>query len=127
MSVSRRSYVNNERYISVEWLIQVTNDVRREATELLEEMKLLTTQQDTLFDNQNNSTREISRLQSEVRDWKARYSQLKIQTRASSVSSTSNLNSPLRMDVRSRLVPSEEGVIEDATISRFQHSIDDLL
>jgi hypothetical protein len=105
----------------------VTSDVRREATELLEEMKLLTTQQDTLFDNQNNSTREISRLQSEVRDWKARYSQLKIQTRASSVSSTSNLNSPLRMDVRSRLVPSEEGVIEDATISRFQHSIDDLL
>jgi hypothetical protein len=111
-------------------LTQVTNDVRREATELLEEMKLLTAQQDSLFDNQTNSTREVTRLQSELRDWKSRYSQLKIQVRstASSISSAANLNNnPLRMDVKSRFVATEDGVIEDATISRFQNSIDDLL
>jgi predicted nucleic acid-binding Zn-ribbon protein len=110
-------------------LIKVTNDVRREATELLEEMKLLTAQQDNLFDDQNNSTREVARLQAELRDWKSRYSQLKIQVRstASSISSASNLNNSIRTDVKSRLVPTEDGIIEDATISRFQNSIDELL
>lgn len=107
----------------------MTNDVRREATELLEEMKSMTVQQDTLFETQNNSAREIARLQTEIRDWKSRYSQLKVQLRSttSSIGSSSHLNSPIRMDIKSRIVPAEDGVIEDGSISRFQNSIDDLL
>ena len=92
-------------------------------------MKSLTSQQDSLFDSQTNSTREVTRLQAEVKEWKSRYSQLKIQLRsnASSIGSASHLSSPIRMDVKSRLAPSDDGVIEDGTVSRFQNSIDDLL
>src|SRR5579859_7103979 len=92
-------------------------------------MKSLTSQQDSLFDSQTNSTREVTRLQAEVKEWKSRYSQLKIQLRsnASSIGSASHLNSPIRMDVKSRLAPSDDGVIEDGNVSRFQNSIDDLL
>ena len=92
-------------------------------------MKSLTSQQDSLFDSQTNSTREVTRLQAEVKEWKTRYSQLKIQIRsnASSIGSASHLNSPIRMDVKSRLTATEDGVIEDGNISRFQNSIDDLL
>ena len=92
-------------------------------------MKSLTSQQDSVFDNQANSTKELTRLQAEVRDWKSRYSQLKIQLRsnASSIGSASHLNSPIRMDIKSRMPATEDGVIEDGNISRFQNSIDDLL
>jgi hypothetical protein len=92
-------------------------------------MKSLTSQQDSLFDTQTNSTREVSRLQAEIREWKTRYSQLKVQARsnASSMISSSHLNSPIRMDLKSRLVATEDGVIEDGSISRFQNSIDELL
>lgn len=89
----------------------------------------MTSQQDSLFDSQTNSTREVTRLQAEVKEWKTRYSQLKIQLRSnsSSIGSASHLNSPIRMDAKSRLAPTEDGVIEDGNISRFQNSIDDLL
>lgn len=92
-------------------------------------MKLLTSQQDPFLDSHASSTKEVARLQAEIRDWKSRYSQLKIQARSgtSSISSSSHLNSPIRIDVKSRLVPTDDGVIEDGSISRFQNSIDDLL
>lgn len=92
-------------------------------------MKLLTSQQDKYFDNHTISTREVTRLQSEVREWKSRYSQLKVQSRSNtpSVGSAAHLNSSIRIDVKSRLVPTEDGVIEDSSLSRFQNSIDELL
>jgi G protein-coupled receptor kinase-interacting protein 1 C term len=95
-------------------------------------MKLLTSRQDTIFDTQTTSTREISRLQSELKEWKQRYSQLRLQfhSQGSTSTTTSNgtsLNSPLRIDVKSRLVTTEDGVIEETTILRFQNSIDELL
>jgi hypothetical protein len=96
--------------------------------ELLEEMKMLTSQQDPFLDNHTNSTREVTRLQAEVRDWKSRYSQLKIQSRSSiSNGSSSHLNSPIRIEVKSRIIPTDDGIIEDGSISRFQDSIDELL
>jgi G protein-coupled receptor kinase-interacting protein 1 C term len=87
-------------------------------------MKILTSQQDPIFDIHANSTREVARLQSEIRDWKSRYSQLKVQSRSSL---SSHLTSPIRIDLKSRLVTSEDGIIEDVSISRFQTSIDELL
>ena len=93
-------------------------------------MRSLTSQQDTFLDNHANSTQEVARLQSEIREWKSRYSQLKVQVRSSnpsSVGSSSHLNSPIRIDLKSRLVPTDDGVIEDSSISRFQNSIDELL
>lgn len=92
-------------------------------------MKSLTSQQDSFFDSHTNSTREVARLQAEIRDWKSRYSQLKIQARTGAllVGSSSHLNSPIRIDVKSRLVPTDDGIIEDGSVSRFQNSIDELL
>lgn len=87
-------------------------------------MKLLTSQQDSYFDTQANSQKEVARLQTELRDWKSRYTQLKIQVRSSSTGSGSNVNSPIR---KSRFLSTDDGVIEDGTISRFQNSIDELL
>jgi len=101
--------------------------VRREATDLLEEMKALTSQHEHFFENQTVSSREVTRLQAEIRDWKSRYAQLKVHLRSntSSISSSSNLTP--RIDSKSRVIATEDGIIEDGTISRFQNSIDDLL
>ena len=91
-------------------------------------MRSLTSQQDVFFDSHADSTREVARLQSELREWKSRYSQLKVQVRsASSIGSSSHLNSPIRIDLKSRLVPTDDGVIGDSSVSRFQNSIDELL
>jgi len=106
----------------------VTTDVRREATELLEEMKLLTSQQEQYFENQSLSTQEVTRLQAEIRDWKSRYAQLKVQLRSATASSTSSVsNLTARIDSKLRSIATDDGIIEDGTISRFQNSIDDLL
>ena len=93
-------------------------------------MRSLTSQQDTFLDSHTNSTREVARLQAEIREWKSRYSQLKVQVRSSnpsSIGSSSHLNSPIRIDLKSRLVPTDDGIIEDSSILRFQNSIDELL
>lgn len=93
-------------------------------------MRSLTSQQDTFLESHTNSTREVARLQAEIREWKSRYSQLKVQVRSSnpsSIGSSSHLNSPIRIDLKSRLVPTDDGIIEDSSIIRFQNSIDELL
>ena len=80
-------------------------------------MRSLTSQQDSFLDSHTNSTREVARLQAEIREWKSRYSQLKIQVRSSnpsSIGSSSHLNSPIRIDLKSRLVPTDDGIIEDS-------------
>ena len=100
--------------------------MRREATELLEEMKLLTSQQETYFDTHTSSTREISRLNTELRDWKTRYSQLKIQIRSQRSSSTAS--TPTTITSRTPRVPtSDDGGVEQMSLARFQNAVDELL
>jgi len=106
---------------------EVTNDVRREAMELLEEMKAMTSQHDVYLETQSSSTREIARLQSEIRDWKSRYGQLKVQLRSSAGTAGTHSSTPMRIDMKSRLVSEDSGLIELSSIKRFQNSIDELL
>ena len=101
--------------------------MRREATELLEEMKALTSQHEQFFENQTVSTQEVTRLQAEIREWKSRYGQLKVQLRSAATSTSSASNLTMRIDSRLRSIATEDGVIEGGTITRFQNSIDDLL
>src|SRR5271170_6280519 len=96
-------------------------------------MKLLTTQQETYFDTHTTSTREISRLNSELRDWKSRYSQLKIQLRShrsptSSLASTpTTTNTITSRTTRPPPPTSDDGCIEQPSLARFQNAIDELL
>lgn len=106
---------------------EVTIDVRREAMELLEEMKVLTSQHDVYLETQSSSSREMARLQSEIREWKSRYAQLKVQSRSIAATNGSHPSTPIRVDIKSRLVSEESGLIEMSSIQRFQSSIDELL
>jgi len=100
-------------------------------------MKLLTTQQETYFDTHTTSTREISRLNAELRDWKSRYTQLKIQLKSHTRSpSSSNLSTPTTIispsstsrPAQHRPLPtSVDGCIQQTSLTRFQNAIDELL
>lgn len=108
---------------------QVTEEVRREATRFLTEMKVLSEQSHTDWAREERLAKEVARLEEEARQWKSRYANTKTQLRHLRASSTGI--SECRPDVGTYPKENEllqgDGLVKDVHVTKFQISIDELI
>ncbi|CCJ28267.1 unnamed protein product [Pneumocystis jirovecii] len=128
---------NNEKYqlllsnyeklkLEMEEQQRVTNNVKREAKEFLEEMRSLSEKETSSWQQIGTLSKQISFLQDEVNEWKSQYSKAKSQLqnlKATSLFSTQSLK--LKADYENYI--EDDGIINDTSLANFQVAIDDLL
>ncbi|CAG8485028.1 4490_t:CDS:10 [Diversispora eburnea] len=106
----------------------VANDVQKEASTLLEEIKLLSMQNDDLYSEKEQDSAKIKTLTVEVNEWKSKYEKVKIELRNLKATSSFFKETP-KIDVikDNSLAPTPDGAIDESKIIAYQISIDDLL
>ncbi|KAI5780027.1 hypothetical protein EDC01DRAFT_668963 [Geopyxis carbonaria] len=107
---------------------EVTEEVRREAMEFLNQMKIISERADDSVEREDKLNREINKLKDEVKEWKSRYAKAKTTIRSIRSSSLGlqvpTSNSLLGKD--GNLVDAK-GLIKAVNLTKFQISIDELL
>lgn len=110
---------------------QVTDEVRREATLFLQEMRHLSARSSAAVEKEDRLAAQVAQLNADLQTWKSRYARTKAQLRtlrASSVGLMPQLQSPdAGLYARDADVTSPEGLVRDVHVTRFQLSIDELL
>lgn len=108
---------------------QVTEEVRQQATQFLDEMRALSEQSQSNWDREEQLSKDVHRLHREVEQWKSRYAKAKAQLRQLRTSSVGIAD--FRPDAGSVAKEDEflqqDGMVKDIHVTRFQMSIDDLL
>lgn len=108
---------------------QVTEEVRRQASDFLAEMKTLSEQSHSNFEREEWLSAEVRRLEDEVKQWKSRYAKAKTQLRHLRTSSVGIADS--RPDVgalaRENELLQQTGLVKDVHVTKFQMSVDELL
>ncbi|KAL4986096.1 hypothetical protein BDW68DRAFT_163928 [Aspergillus falconensis] len=108
---------------------QVTEEVRREAAGFLMEMKELSEQSHSRLEHEERLSEEVHRLEDELYAWKGRYAKVKAQLRRlrSSSAGISELRSDVTTVVRDNEFLTDDGLVKDVHVTKFQISIDELL
>ncbi|KAJ5103848.1 hypothetical protein N7532_004377 [Penicillium argentinense] len=108
---------------------QVTQEVRREASEFLMEMKSLTAQSHSNWEREEQLATDVHRLEAEVNDWKHRYAKAKSQLRHLRTSSggISDSRPDASILAKEHELVQADGVVKDIHVTKFQMSIDELL
>jgi hypothetical protein len=106
----------------------VTEEVRREASEFLREMKVLSQQSGSSFEREEQLSAAVNRLEGEVRDWRNRYARTKTQLRSLRASSMGLTIQPEAAKcLKDNEFTQEDGMVADVHVMKFQISIDELL
>ncbi|CAK7206231.1 component of the polarisome [Sporothrix eucalyptigena] len=107
---------------------EVTEEVRGEAERFLSEMRMLSQQSGSAWEKHANLERTIENLEAEVRDWRNRYARSKTQLRNMRASS---MGVPLEEDagryVREKGFTTDNGLVKDVHVTKFQIAVDELL
>ena len=107
---------------------EVTNEVRKEMTDLLSSMKALSERSSQSFEREENLVIQLQRLENESKEWKSRYARLKAQPRtARSTSTTISVQQPDTQGIFNGSFTIQDGLITDVHVTRFQIAIDELL
>jgi hypothetical protein len=108
---------------------QVTEEVRREASSFLKEMRAMSDRSNSNWEREEKLSRNVNRLEEEVKEWKGRYARAKTQLRH--LRATSIGISGFRQDVETVAKENElmqqDGLVKDVHVTKFQVSIDELL
>ena len=108
---------------------QVTDEVRRQASEHLREMKLLSDEGHHASEREEKLALRLSHLEDEVQSWKNRY--LRAKTRAGSGPSSANglaIQPPsAKKAARESGFQSATGLVKEMHVTHFQLAIDELL
>lgn len=108
---------------------RVTEEVRREASTFLNEMRTMAESGGANWEREEKLTREVTRLEEEVRDWKSRYAKTKAQLR--SMRATSMGLSIPQIDsnrfAKDYEFAQQDGLVKDVHVTKFQIAIDELL
>lgn len=106
---------------------KVTEEVRRETMTFLTEMKAMSERSETSWEREEKLTRDVSRLQDEVKEWRSRYTKTKTQLRTMRAASMSfNMQAPSLAGKESEF-STPDGLVKDIHVTKFQISIDELL
>ena len=122
-----------QRYESLERELanqrHTTEEVRQEASQFLQEMRILSHQSVEAVEKEDRLLDQIAQLERDVRDWKSRYAKSKSQARSlrSSVMGLPQANGSAPEFARGAAFTSPTGLIKDFHITRFQLAIDELL
>lgn len=108
---------------------KVTDEVRREASQFLQEMRALSERSNASLEKEEGLVAEIARLEAEVKEWKTRYARSKTQVRHLRASSTglANFTEDASAYARDGTLVQPDGLIKDVHLTKFQLSIDQLL
>ncbi|KAI9730669.1 MAG: component of the polarisome [Cirrosporium novae-zelandiae] len=108
---------------------QVTEEVRQEASMFLEEMKALTSNTGQDFEKEEHLTKEVQRLEDEVKEWKGRYTKTRTQLRSLRATSIGlSISQPdIAIFTKTNAFSQPDGIIKDVHVTKFQISIDELL
>ncbi|OTA68326.1 hypothetical protein K449DRAFT_323181 [Hypoxylon sp. EC38] len=119
---------NQELRMALEEQQHVTESVRREARQFLEEMKALSEQHSPSWERQAELEKTIESLEQEVRDWRNRYARTKTQLRNMRASSMGlTIDQDAAKYVREKGFTEENGLVKDVHVTKFQIAIDELL
>ncbi|KAI1395439.1 hypothetical protein F4819DRAFT_189929 [Hypoxylon fuscum] len=119
---------NEELRMALEEQQQVTESVRREARQFLEEMKVLSQQHSPSWERQEELEKTVEQLEQEVRDWRNRYAKTKTQLRHMRASSMGlMIDQDAGKYVRDKGFTEDNGLVKDVHVTKFQISIDELL
>lgn len=105
----------------------VTEQVRKEAADFLQEMRALSERDDT--GNSEKQLKEMESLREEVQAWKLRYARSRAQfknLRASTYGTTSAFSQPHSNAIED-IYFSENGLVKDVSLSKFQIAMDEFI
>ena len=109
---------------------KLTNEVREEATLYLQEMRDLSRQNDYAVEQEEKLAAQVVKLESDIEAWRSRYARLKVQNKTLRAS-TIGLGLQPSFDAgnltRQQSLFSQDGLVRDVDITRFQLAVDDLL
>jgi predicted nuclease with TOPRIM domain len=108
---------------------QVTEEVRQDAATFLQEMRELSSRSDAAVEKEERLVHQVSSLEAELKEWKARYARTKTQLRTLKASSIGlSLASPDATNyTRDASFTTPDGLVKDVHVTKFQLSIDELL
>ncbi|KAI1415111.1 hypothetical protein F5Y13DRAFT_12404 [Hypoxylon sp. FL1857] len=119
---------NQELRMALEEQQHVTESVRLEARQFLEEMKVLSQQHSPSWERQAELEKTVESLEQEVRDWRNRYARTKTQLRNMRASSMGlTIEQDAAKYVREKGFTEENGLVKDVHVTKFQIAIDELL
>jgi hypothetical protein len=105
---------------------RTTDEVRREASQFLQEMRSLSEQSTEALEKEERLLDQVSQLEREVREWKSRYIKAKTRERSLRASSlglpSANGESPQYSQFMS-----PDGLVKDFHVTNYQLAIDELL
>jgi len=107
---------------------EVANDVQKEATGLLEEIKEISKRNEELCAEKEEDAAKIKALMAEINDWKTKYDKIRTELRNLKATSSFYKEAP-KVDIvkDNSLAPTPDGGIEESKIVSYQVAIDDLL
>ena len=109
---------------------QVADEVRRDASQFLLEMRELSTRSEAALEKEERLSNQVFSLEAELKEWKSRYARTKTQLRSMKASSIglASLTSPdITNYTRDATFATPDGVVKDIHVTKFQLSIDELL
>lgn len=111
---------------------KLTNEVREEATLYLHEMRDLSRQTDSAIEQEDKLSAQVTKLTREIDIWRDRYAKAKAQNKALRASTLGLGLTSVDMGALSRAngtssFLSQDGLVSDIHITRFQLSVDELL
>jgi hypothetical protein len=108
---------------------QVTEEVKREASVFLMEMKTLTAESHANWEREERLSNEVQRLEADANEWKHRYAKVKAQLRHLRTSSGGFADSRPDASVftKEHELIQVDGLVKDIHVTKFQMSVDELL
>ncbi|KAF1831376.1 hypothetical protein BDW02DRAFT_56272 [Decorospora gaudefroyi] len=109
---------------------QVAEEVRRDASMFLQEMKELSARSDAAAEKEEQMANKVSSLEAELKEWKSRYARAKTQLRnlkAASMGLSQFTSLGVGDLTRDSSFTAPDGVVKDVHVTKFQLSIDELL
>lgn len=109
---------------------QISEEVRRDASVFLQEMRELSARSDTALEKEQRLSNQVASLESELKEWKSRYAGAKTQLRslkASSIGLASLASPDITNYARDASFATPDGIVKDVHVTKFQLSIDELL
>jgi hypothetical protein len=108
---------------------KITEEVRHDASNFLKEMRAMSERSNATWQQEEKLSRDVNRLEEEVKEWKSRYVSAKTQLRHLRASTVGLPNFPTGANAATRQneLIEEGGLVKDSHVTKFQMSIDDLL
>lgn len=107
---------------------EVTEEVRREATAFLEQMRELTQSSEQAWEREEALHKKIDKLEEEVKEWKAKYARVKSQLRTIRAASMGLPLGPAAQTLgKDGSFKDPNGLVKDIYVTKYQIAVDDLL